>query len=525
MTTLHVEECDLCAADEITRRYGSTPSGWAADCKQCDTPMVVLTDHGRMPTDDELVTLLTLLDDATVERSTSTRWIVDAQRRTIRDHWHAHARPIDVDPGGWHELRPRLRQVAGLGARPDARHGWRCWTLDDDGMLVSQERGVPWPERRHVAVCDSARSAWPQLRGPAPCKEPPGAECLCGVAYFAALADAAELYGSPAAPFGRNVWAAITTEGTVRRDHALLGATWRCAASELVALVVGPNLVADTLTSLRDRYGVPVVVAENDTAAAFLAAARAHDLPAVDRPGIDPREELAGGAWSTNGVPGLAVAFGADARGSFTAQLERRPGVLISWVPGRSALPTVPGGQRVRRASAVPGARFTWFEPGRHRLAFTADECDRILDAVDLDVANDYGRTVGLIRSDGAGEWVWERLGEIVRSANAAWWNFTLADLRNVGVSTHEPGTDLAWHTDATPIDQSYRLSLAVMLTEASEYAGGRWQAMHDERPTAPPTVERGSVYVYPSTLLHRVTKIESGRRQSLIGFAHGPLT
>lgn len=87
--------CPLCDAAPITRRYAETDLAWVADCAVCGVPMVVWRHHGTEPTDAEHLDMLDMLDEVAIDRFGDQRWLVDQERRSIPQHWHAHARPLD----------------------------------------------------------------------------------------------------------------------------------------------------------------------------------------------------------------------------------------------------------------------------------------------------------------------------------------------------------------------------------------------------------------------------------------------
>jgi hypothetical protein len=85
------DDCQLCRAERITRWHFEDDECWVSDCMVCMTPMIVLRSHGLPGPDDE-TRLLALLELIAAERYPQGYWI-DAERRRIPDHWHAHARP------------------------------------------------------------------------------------------------------------------------------------------------------------------------------------------------------------------------------------------------------------------------------------------------------------------------------------------------------------------------------------------------------------------------------------------------
>lgn len=88
------ERCQLCQAEELTRRYHEDHICWVADCLTCRVPMVVLRRHSIRPTEVERRHMLEMLKLCCPPSKSG--WKVDETRHSIPSHWHAHARPA------WH---------------------------------------------------------------------------------------------------------------------------------------------------------------------------------------------------------------------------------------------------------------------------------------------------------------------------------------------------------------------------------------------------------------------------------------
>jgi hypothetical protein len=86
------QRCLLCAAERITPWLFEDEECWVAECMVCATPMIVRRTHG-LPDADLEALLLAQLERVAVERYGDGGYWVDAERRRIPDHWHAHARP------------------------------------------------------------------------------------------------------------------------------------------------------------------------------------------------------------------------------------------------------------------------------------------------------------------------------------------------------------------------------------------------------------------------------------------------
>lgn len=116
-----------------------------------------------------------------------------------------------------------------------------------------------------------------------------------------------------------------------------------------------------------------------------------------------------------------------------------------------------------------------------------------------------------------------------------------------VQYTKYNKGDFYAWHSD-TLIDYSYKpkytrtetesiaedkfnllgessrkLSFVMQLTDESEYEGGEVQVMDSTGELYSVPKERGAVIIFDSRLTHRVRKVRSGVRKSLVGWAVGP--
>ena len=66
------------------------------------------------------------------------------------------------------------------------------------------------------------------------------------------------------------------------------------------------------------------------------------------------------------------------------------------------------------------------------------------------------------------------------------------------------------------------KLSFSLLLSDSYDYEGGDFQIYHDHLCQTAPR-ERGTMVVFDSRIRHRVTKVKSGTRESLVGWVGGP--
>jgi PKHD-type hydroxylase len=120
--------------------------------------------------------------------------------------------------------------------------------------------------------------------------------------------------------------------------------------------------------------------------------------------------------------------------------------------------------------------------------------------------------------------WVFKKLAHVVSSINAEFFNFDLTGfgepLQLTNYDQSEKGM-YSWHQDYGS-GISRKLSVVLQLTDPAEYEGGNLQIMTG---SFPDTVrkQRGLIAVFPSYVLHQVTPVTQGNRQSLVAWVSGP--
>lgn len=112
----------------------------------------------------------------------------------------------------------------------------------------------------------------------------------------------------------------------------------------------------------------------------------------------------------------------------------------------------------------------------------------------------------------------------IARANFEAGWNFNLGYLQKVQIGRYEDGGHYDWHIDLmNPDSQNMqrKLSAVVFLTDPSEYDGGILEFKNVQ--DALPKQEKGSLVVFPSFSMHRVTPVTKGKRHTAVGWMMGP--
>lgn len=125
-------------------------------------------------------------------------------------------------------------------------------------------------------------------------------------------------------------------------------------------------------------------------------------------------------------------------------------------------------------------------------------------------------------------KWIYEKCKQLLVTANNNMWNFHITSIKE-SLQFTEYRASLTddnhgmydWHMDIGGNESSTRkLSMTIQLSD--EYEGGDLEFMlHRNIVKAPKT--KGTVIFFPAYLMHRVTKVTSGTRNSLVTWFHGP--
>ena len=115
-------------------------------------------------------------------------------------------------------------------------------------------------------------------------------------------------------------------------------------------------------------------------------------------------------------------------------------------------------------------------------------------------------------------------LKDYANRANRLAFGFDVDYLPPVQFGEYSKGSYYHWHYDINwNADSMYdrKLSISVQLSDPSTYQGGDFEFESIENPIKFKT--QGSILVFPSYNVHRVTEITEGTRNSLVGWMEGP--
>ena len=122
--------------------------------------------------------------------------------------------------------------------------------------------------------------------------------------------------------------------------------------------------------------------------------------------------------------------------------------------------------------------------------------------------------------------WACSVLSHYFNKANREVWEYDLNHLDRIQITSYDAKNFYTWHCDyGVSFDERYtrKLSCSLVLTDESEYTGGELELIgYDGKKIIAPT-EKGNMIIFDSRVPHRVKKLQSGKRISLVAWMLGP--
>jgi len=118
--------------------------------------------------------------------------------------------------------------------------------------------------------------------------------------------------------------------------------------------------------------------------------------------------------------------------------------------------------------------------------------------------------------------WIYNKVAAYVREANKECFGFELTGFgEDAQAATYTVGDHYDWHLDVGRQCTWRKLSVSIQLSPSDAYTGGDLELQYGRVPKKMPR-DQGAVVVFPSYLLHRITPVTSGTRQSLVVWVSG---
>lgn len=158
--------------------------------------------------------------------------------------------------------------------------------------------------------------------------------------------------------------------------------------------------------------------------------------------------------------------------------------------------------------------------------AFSPDECEAIVEVMSEEQPYRFHEcnaiTTEAVRNDETGlHPVFGPVVNFVHRLNKGLWDYDLDQVPTAWMQTYTKGMSYQLHPDTIP-GQTRKLTAVLMLTDPIHYKGGDL-VIHAHPQTFTAHRRQGTIVMFQSHLLHEVTEITHGRRQTInMGF-YGP--
>ena len=171
--------------------------------------------------------------------------------------------------------------------------------------------------------------------------------------------------------------------------------------------------------------------------------------------------------------------------------------------------------------------------------AFTKEECKKI-----IDVSKNKKLKTGLVGSKNSTEskireskicwlypeqeevkWIYKRITDIVLTINSKFFNFDLFGISEALQFTNykAPSGKYGKHMDRGYGFSVRKLSVSIQLTDPKKYKGGELKLYDGEdKHGVVMNKNQGALVVFPSYVLHEVTPVTKGERNSLVTWVSG---
>lgn len=159
-----------------------------------------------------------------------------------------------------------------------------------------------------------------------------------------------------------------------------------------------------------------------------------------------------------------------------------------------------------------------YYEPQNANLGFGGDNTDN-------QVRRSEVRWVD--RNDPNSRFIADLIWNFAEEANRDVFGFDITLIRDIQYTIYK-AQDLGkydWHFDtfwANPKTTDRKISVIIQLSDPDDYEGGDFEI--DPQYVQPEGIrQKGSIFVFPSFLRHRVTEVTKGTRKSLVSWIEGP--
>lgn len=122
-----------------------------------------------------------------------------------------------------------------------------------------------------------------------------------------------------------------------------------------------------------------------------------------------------------------------------------------------------------------------------------------------------------------ATDWIFHRLNTSIDLNNKKLWNFDLERYSSIQYTEYDDtNSHYDWHTDLLgELDGVRKLTISVLLDD--DFIGGDFKCDFLCRESSVIPLKKGDAIIFPSFMPHKVDKVTSGCRKSLVAWVLGP--
>ena len=166
--------------------------------------------------------------------------------------------------------------------------------------------------------------------------------------------------------------------------------------------------------------------------------------------------------------------------------------------------------------------------------AFTKEECKKIIQIAKkkgMIKGTTFGKNKSDVRKSKISwlypsdemEWVFRRVTDMVLDLNKRFFNFDIFGLNEGFQFTNykAPSNKYGKHVDRASDFVVRKLSISIQLTDPKEYEGGELYLYEDDKGMLMDK-KQGTLIMFPSYILHEVTPVTKGERNSLVTWVTG---
>jgi PKHD-type hydroxylase len=143
-------------------------------------------------------------------------------------------------------------------------------------------------------------------------------------------------------------------------------------------------------------------------------------------------------------------------------------------------------------------------------------------DTIDRSIRNSM---VSWIHSNPENMWIYEKINLLMQYVNSNYFRFDLSYIEPLQLTEYNENYSgfYSKHVDSGyDKNMNRKLSFVLFLSDPADYEGGELLLYNSATPLKPDAI-KGNIVFFPSYVLHEVTPVTKGVRNTLVGWISGP--